>query len=94
VIDGSLEFELEGKTRTLRQGEFAIVPKGAWHRVYNPGPNPARCLFLLSPPGFEGYWAESADLMAKAAQPLALETTLALQAKYNLDTADEGRRFE
>ena len=46
------------------------VPRGCPHAFANPGPGPARMIFLVSPSGHEHYQRELAELVASAAGPL------------------------
>jgi quercetin dioxygenase-like cupin family protein len=48
VIEGELEFELGGETRTIRSGELVIIPGGVEHFV-KVGPMPTRVLDTFSP---------------------------------------------
>ena len=50
-------------------GSFFFVPSGTVHSYGNPGPAPARVLFMTSPPGFEQYFEELAQLVAKGGRP-------------------------
>ena len=54
----------DAERRELATGDFLLVPRGEWHGLANPGPERARFLVVLSPPGFEGYWAETAERLA------------------------------
>ncbi|MEO3856669.1 cupin domain-containing protein [Acrocarpospora sp. B8E8] len=47
-----------------RPGSFMYVPAGCPHAFFNPGSEPARMLFLVSPSGHELYLRELADLLA------------------------------
>ena len=92
VIAGSLRTEVAGAPRILRPGDFLLVPRGAWHALANPGPDRARFLVILSPPGFDGYWMEMARRMAAAEAP-GPDEVAALQATYHMDTAGAVRRY-
>jgi oxalate decarboxylase/phosphoglucose isomerase-like protein (cupin superfamily) len=50
-------------------GSFMLVPAGCPHAFFNPGPQPARMLFLVSPAGHEVYLQELADLLAAGGVP-------------------------
>ena len=58
MLEGLLDCTLDGEARRLGPGDFLMVNKGRWHTLANPGPNHARFLIILSPPGFEGFWQE------------------------------------
>ena len=50
-------------------GSFMFVPAGCPHAFSNPGSEPARMLFLVSPAGHELYLQELTDLLATAGPP-------------------------
>jgi uncharacterized RmlC-like cupin family protein len=50
-------------------GSVMFVPAGCPHAFANPGPAPARMIFLVSPPGHEHYLQELAELIAASAPP-------------------------
>lgn len=50
-------------------GSFMFVPAGCPHAFFNPGPEPARMLFIVSPAGHETYLQELTDLLAAAGPP-------------------------
>jgi quercetin dioxygenase-like cupin family protein len=94
VLAGQLVIEVHGERRELAAGDFLLVPKGEWHGLANPGPGRARFLVILSPRGFEGYWAETADRLAARGGPLDPAEVAELQARYLMDTAGATRRYE
>ena len=51
-------------------GSMMYVPRGCPHAFANPGPGPARMIFLVSPSGHEHYQRELAELVASATGPL------------------------
>jgi quercetin dioxygenase-like cupin family protein len=51
VLEGELEFALEGRSKRASAGSFFLVPKGTTHTLRNLGPGAARILVLLTPPG-------------------------------------------
>jgi len=92
MLEGLLDCTLDGAVSRVEPGEFVMVKKGSWHTLANPGPDHARFLIILSPPGFEGFWEDLADLN-RAGAP-GTDTVLALQAKYQMDAAGHARRLE
>jgi mannose-6-phosphate isomerase-like protein (cupin superfamily) len=95
VLAGRLAMEAGGAMEELQEGDFTLVPKGTWHSLANLGPGRARFLVILSPPGFEGYWAETAErLAARGGSPLDPMEAAELQARYAMETEGAVRRFE
>jgi mannose-6-phosphate isomerase-like protein (cupin superfamily) len=50
-------------------GSFMFVPAGCPHAFFNPGSEPARMLFLVSPSGHELYLSELTDLLSAGGPP-------------------------
>ncbi len=50
-------------------GSFMFVPAGCPHAFFNPGSEPARMLFLVSPAGHEIYLQELTELLAAGGPP-------------------------
>jgi len=50
-------------------GSFMFVPAGCPHAFFNPGSEPARMLFMVSPAGHEIYLQELTDLLAAGGPP-------------------------
>lgn len=64
-------------------GSFMYVPAGCPHAFSNPGPEPARMLFIVSPSGHEEYLRELTDLLA-AAGPPDQEEIAALRRRHDI----------
>ena len=48
-LEGTLRTTVGGETRDLEPGEGRYTPRGVVHSFSNPGDNPARALFILTP---------------------------------------------
>lgn len=94
VLEGELEMGLGKRKLVGSAGSVMLVPRGTLHSLANPGPGAARMLIILSPPGYEGFWREMAELRAKLGGPPDPDTVLALQRKYHLATDGAVRRFD
>lgn len=64
-------------------GSFMFVPAGCPHAFFNPGSEPARMLFLVSPAGHEIYLQELADLLA-AGGPPDQDQIMALRRRHDI----------
>jgi len=64
-------------------GSSMFVPAGCPHAFANPGPGPARMLFLVSPPGHEKYLAELGELLS-AGGPPDQAAIVALRARHDI----------
>jgi quercetin dioxygenase-like cupin family protein len=81
VLDGEVGVQIGDEIRYARPGELVVKPRGIWHAFWNRTDAPARLLEIISPAGFERYFAELAPLLAPAPDFAALA---ALQARYGL----------
>ena len=64
-------------------GDLVAKPRGIPHAFWNPGDDETRLLELISPAGFESYFAELAPLLAGGGPP-DLDALAELQARYAL----------
>ena len=83
VLEGELNLRVGARVVRAGPGTFMFVPIGAVHSYGNPGPNAARVLFLTSPPGFERYFVEISELLAKGGRPDP-EAIAALRRKHDI----------
>lgn len=67
VLSGEIEVAIADKRETLRQGDCVFLPRGIPHGLKNPGPETARVLMLIHPPGFEKFLDEMAELRNRGA---------------------------
>jgi quercetin dioxygenase-like cupin family protein len=60
LLTGQCEFWLEGQRFTRNAGETAFIPRGKEHTFRVTGDQASRHLLILTPGGFEGFFAEMA----------------------------------
>lgn len=60
MLSGDCEFWLEGVRLVRGPGQSVFVPKGAEHTFRVMSETPSRHLVILTPGGFEGFFAEMA----------------------------------
>lgn len=72
VLDGEVAFWLDGHCRTLTAGHGIFLPRGVPHTFRVVGPADARLLGLVTPGGFEGFFAEAARQQVGPHDPAAL----------------------
>lgn len=85
-------FVLEGRVGALlgdevvygEPGDFIFKPRGQWHTFWNAGDEPARILEIVSPAGFEKFFAEIAERPADAGPPNPDEL-VAAGARYGVE---------
>ena len=97
IIEGRMGALLGDEVVEAGPGDFVFKPRNQWHTFWNAGDEPARILEIISPAGFEGFFAELVDLGGVAsADP---QTLGALCERYGLEMNPESvpellRRFD
>lgn len=66
VLEGTVWMRVGDHEVEATAGSYVWKPRGTLHTFWNPGTEPARILEIISPAGFEGFFAELADLIAGA----------------------------
>lgn len=61
LISGSCEFWYEGETFVRGPGASVFIPRGKEHTFRVVGDEPSRHLVILTPGGFEGFFAAMAE---------------------------------
>ncbi len=64
VLEGRLGALLGDEVVYGEPGDLVFKPRGQWHTFWNAGDEPARILEIISPAGFEQYFAAMIDLLA------------------------------
>src|SRR5918992_2758982 len=84
VLEGEVTFHIGEETIKARPGSFVFGPKEVPH-TYTVDSGPARLLFLLSPPGFEGF----IEAISEPAKALTLPPSKLEDPSDEDDTTDE-----
>jgi quercetin dioxygenase-like cupin family protein len=63
VLEGEIGVQVGDEVRVARPGDLVFKPRGVPHAFWNAGDTPARALEIISPAGFERYFAEIAPLL-------------------------------
>jgi mannose-6-phosphate isomerase-like protein (cupin superfamily) len=83
VLQGHVGALLGDHVLEARPGDLIFKPRRQWHTFWNAGDEPARILEIISPAGFEQYFAELVALGgSRAASPQALRS---LGDRYSLE---------
>src|SRR5215212_1219526 len=64
VLEGEIGFQIGEEVLVARPGDLVFKPRGVPHAFWNAADEPARALEIISPAGFERYFAELAPLPA------------------------------
>ena len=98
VLEGEIGARIGDEEVHATTGCYVLKPRNIWHTFWNPGPRPARIIEIISPSGFEKFFAELAALTQSGPpEPEALDRMASryglifgmdwvpeLKAKYNL----------
>lgn len=84
VLEGRIEAQVGGEVLLAEAGAVVVKPRNVPHTFWNPGPEPARVLEVISPAGFERYFRELPALFPESGEP-DVEGFLALCARYELE---------
>lgn len=82
ILEGSLRFRVGDATRVVVPGETVFASRGLAHGFANPHAEPARYLAMLSPSGYEVYFARLAELVRKEGAMPSRERLVALMAEH------------
>ena len=64
VLEGQVGAQIGEQTVVAGPGTVLVKPRGVPHAFWNPADQPARLLEIISPAGFEGYFAGMAGLLS------------------------------
>ena len=83
ILEGRWGFQLGDRVVYAEPGDLVYKPRDVWHAFWNASDGPGRLLEIISPAGFEHYFGELADLLARTGRRDE-EAFAALCAKYGL----------
>jgi mannose-6-phosphate isomerase-like protein (cupin superfamily) len=86
VLDGSIEFIVDGKSKIGGSGFWALVPSGVSHTFGNAGDRPAR-LLIIHVPAADAYFAEL-EALWRDASPTP-EEERALMKRHGLEPVED-----
>ena len=84
VLEGILTAQLGDRIVTAGPGDVVVKPRGELHTFWNAGETPLRFVEVISPGGFEEYFAELARIVP-AAGPPDMDALQALAARYGME---------
>src|SRR3954471_6741294 len=83
VLAGRLGVQIGDEVLEAGPGDTVVKPRGIPHAFWNPGDEPVRFLEMITPAGFEQYFAELEPILAVAGPP-DFEALGAVMARYAL----------
>jgi len=90
VLEGQVGVQVGDEVKVGKPGDLIFKPRGIPHAFWNPGDEPARLLEIISPAGFERYFAELDGLFPPDGAP-DIEGIAAAQERYGLTMDFESR---
>jgi mannose-6-phosphate isomerase-like protein (cupin superfamily) len=86
VLEGRMGAQLGDDVVYAGPGDFVFKPRNQWHTFWNAGDEPCRILEIISPAGFENFFAEIAEQQAAATDNSAdsAEASL-LDTRYGIE---------
>jgi quercetin dioxygenase-like cupin family protein len=86
VIEGRLEFQVDGRSFAGTKGDWVTLPKETLHTFKNTGPAPAQFLILVNPSGLDKFFKEVGyPSREESVTPTAIEKLLTVAPKYGLE---------
>ncbi|MEA2397287.1 MAG: hypothetical protein QOK25_843 [Thermoleophilaceae bacterium] len=85
VLRGRVGVQLGDEVLEAGPGDLVFKPRHQWHAFWNPGDEPALLLEIISPGGFERYFAEIAPLLPPNREEPDFEALGAVMARYGLE---------
>ena len=87
VIEGRMGALLGDDVVYAETGDLVFKPRDQWHTFWNAGDEPCRILEIISPAGFEKFFAELSEIVASGAfEPSVVDE---LGARYGLEAKPE-----
>ncbi len=83
VLTGRLGVQIGDDVVEGGPGELVVKPRGVPHAFWNPGDEETRVLEIISPAGFEQYFADLAPELVRRGEP-DFEARAAIRARYGL----------
>jgi quercetin dioxygenase-like cupin family protein len=84
VLEGTLSAQVGEEVVTVGAGEILVKPRGIFHTFWNAGAEPVRFVEVISPGGFERYFAELARIIPPDGPP-DMGELVALAARYGME---------
>ena len=86
VLEGEVGVQVGDEVRVARPGDLVFKPRHVPHAFWNAGDAPARALEIISPAGFERYFAEISALLSPTHDAPPDEQALgAIMSRYGLE---------
>lgn len=84
VLEGSGTLTLEDVPHPFERGDTIFIPKNSWHGFANPD-HELLLLWIVSPPGLEGFFRETCSPPGVAPKQLTREQIRTIARKYDTE---------
>lgn len=90
VIDGEVQFFIDGEIKTLRVGEVMDIPPHTLHTFENASNKPSKLINIHSPKGFKGFFEEvgisdeETDAQMKSVAPEMVQKVIQSAPKFDM----------
>jgi quercetin dioxygenase-like cupin family protein len=89
VLEGTVVVRAGVRVQCAPAGAFVVIPRGAAHMFWNPGPGPARVLVLFVPAGVERFLEETAAAFAAAKGAPDPARLAAIRARHDTEMVEQ-----
>jgi quercetin dioxygenase-like cupin family protein len=88
VLEGRMGALLGDEVVIAEAGDLVFKPRNQWHTFWNAGDEPARILEIISPAGFERFFAELVDMggVAQAEQQSLIDLCIRYELEMDPDS--------
>ena len=90
IVEGEMEFFIDGEVKVLRAGESVDIPPGTLHTFGNKSDAPCKWVNIHSPKGFRDFFekmgvpAESQDAQLKSVAPEIIQEVIATAENFDM----------
>jgi quercetin dioxygenase-like cupin family protein len=85
VLEGTLEFLIDGEPHTCPAGTTLCVPRGTFHGFRAVGDEPAKLLSVHTPAGFEHFFTEMGGLAVRGVEPREPAALMRILEKHGME---------
>jgi quercetin dioxygenase-like cupin family protein len=88
VLEGRMGALLGDEVVIAEAGDLVFKPRNQWHTFWNAGDEPARILEIISPAGFERFFAELVDMggVAQAEEQSLIDLCIRYELEMDPDS--------
>ena len=92
VVEEQISFFVDGQRTEVGPGSAVYLPRGSLHCYRNVGPEPSRQWILMTPSGFERFFARCADEFARAGGP-DMQRIVEIHTEYGIELGEAAQAW-